>query len=219
MKTRIFLAVIMVLGMISVSVAQEEKKTGDMKTIFGNSDKRISHGGYGAITVGWTQIDNEDVITLGGRAAWVIDHHVALGLAGKAFMNSIFIDGYWPMDQGYNNGYYLVGGYGGLMVEPIIGPNMPVHVSFPIMIGGGGLALNEYTWHDYDLEYDYYEPFDWDSYFVFEPGVEVELNLMKFFRIGLGASYRLTTNMHMQYVPKDMMNGFSADVSLKFGKF
>ena len=134
-------------------------------------------------------------------------------------MNSIFIDGYWPTDQGFNDGYYLVGGYGGLLVEPIIAPNFPIHVSFPILIGGGGLALNEYTWHDYDWEYDYYEPFDWDSFFVFEPGVEIELNVVKFFRVGFGASYRITSNMHMAYVPKDMMNGFSAAVTLKFGKF
>jgi hypothetical protein len=134
-------------------------------------------------------------------------------------MNSIYIDGYWPDNLGYNDGYYLVGGYGGFFVEPIIAPNFPVHVSFPIMIGGGGLAMNENTWHDYDWEYDYYEPFDWDSYFVIEPGIEIELNVVKFFRIGFGVSYRYTSDLHMQYVPKDMMNGFNADVSFKFGKF
>jgi hypothetical protein len=49
--------------------------------------------------------------------------------------------------------------------------------------------------------------------------VEIELNVVEFFRIAFGASYRLTSNMHMQYVPKDMMNGFNAEVTFKFGKF
>ena len=208
----------MALGMMSFSFGQE--RTGnEMQTIFGNSDNKISHGGYMGISVGYTQIDGEDVMTLGGRAGWLIDHHVTVGLAGKAFVNSIYIDGYWPSNEGYNDGYYLVGGYGGFFVEPIIAPSFPVHISLPILIGGGGLAMNESTWHDYDWDYEYYEPFDWDSYFVFEPGVEIELNVVEFFRIAFGASYRLTSNMHMQYVPKDMMNGFNAELTLKFGKF
>ncbi len=115
---------------------------------------------------------------------------------------------------------YLVGGYGGFFVEPIIAPNFPVHVSIPIMIGGGGLALNESTWHDQNWDHNYnYQPYDWDSYFVLEPGVEVEMNVVKFFRIALGGSYRYTSNLHISYLPKDMMCGFNGYVTFKFGKF
>jgi len=205
------------MGLFAITYGQEVKND-EMQTIFGHNDHKISHGGYAAISMGYTQIDGEDVMTLGGRAGWVIDHHVTIGLAGNAFMNSIFIDGYWPESSG-NVGYYLVGGYGGLFIEPVIAPNFPIHVSFPVLIGGGGLALNDYTWHDYDWEYDYYEPYDWDSYFVVEPGVEIELNVVRFFRVAFGASYRFTSNLHMAYVPKDMMNGFNANVTFKFGKF
>lgn len=204
---------------MAFSYGQKVKSNEEMKTIFGNRDNKISHGGYAGLSVGYTQIDGEDVMTLGGRAGWVIDHHVTIGLAGNAFMNSILIDGYWPADQGYNDGYYLVGGYGGFFVEPIVFPNFPVHVSFPILIGAGGVALNDDTWHDYKYEDDYYDPYDWDSYFVVEPGVEIELNLVKYFRIAFGASYRYTSNTHMAYVPKDLMNGFNGNVTFKFGKF
>lgn len=215
MKTRILFTVIMALGMIGYSYGQE--RTTEMQTLFGDRDNKVDHGGYGAFSVGYTQIDNEDVLTLGGRAAWVIDHHIAIGFAGKAFVNSVYIKDYWePIGE---PGFYLVGGYGGFFIEPIIAPNFPIHASFPILIGGGGLALNDHTWHDYDYEYDYYEPYDWDSYFVFEPGVEVELNVVKFFRVAFGASYRLTSNMHMAYVPKDMMNGWNGSVTFKFGWF
>jgi hypothetical protein len=205
----------MAFGLIILGYGQEG--TTEMQTLFGDRDNKIDHGGYGAFSIGYTQIDNQDVMTLGGRAGWVIDHHITVGLAGKAFVNSVFIDGYW--NEIGEDGFYLVGGYGGFFIEPIIAPNFPIHASFPILIGGGGLALNDHTWHDYDYEYDYYEPFDWDSYFVFEPGVEVELNVVKFFRVAFGASYRLTSNMHMAYVPKDMMNGFNGNVTFKFGWF
>ena len=205
----------MTIGIMAFSFGQE--RTGnEMQTIFGDTDNKIDHGGYGAISIGYTQIDGEDVMTLGGRAAWVIDHHVAIGLAGKAFVNSIYIDDYWEPNY---DGFYLVGGYGGFFVEPILFPNFPVHVSFPIIIGGGGLVLNDHTWHDYEWEDDYYEPYDWDSYFVLEPGAEIELNLVKFFRVAFGASYRYTSDMHMAYVPKNMMSGFNGYVTFKFGAF
>ena len=216
MKARILLVGLMALGITVVSLGQEQQ-TDEIKTIFGNKDSKIDHGGYAAISVGYTQIDKQDVMTLGGRAAWVIDHHVAVGLAGKAFMNSVFIEGDFP--NTIENGLYMSGGYGGFFVEPIIAPNFPIHASFPVMIGGGGFVLNDQTWHDYNWDNEYYEPYDWDSYFVVEPGVDIELNVVKFFRVAFGASYRFTSNLHISEVPKDMMNGFSGSVTFKFGWF
>lgn len=217
MKTRLLLAAIMIIGSMAFTYGQEEKNN-EMKTIFGPSDHKISHGGYAAFSMGYTQIDGQDAFTLGGRAAWVIDHHIALGLAGKGLVNSVYLDGYWDKVKP-GQGYYLVGGYGGFFVEPIIGTNFPVHVSFPILFGGGGLALNEYTWHDYQWDNNNYDPYDYDAYFVVEPGVELELNVVKFFRVAFGASYRFTSDLHMAYVPKDMMNGINGSVTFKFGKF
>jgi hypothetical protein len=213
MKMRFLLSGLLLLGLCSTVPAQQDDN--EIKTIFGDTDHKIDHGGYGAFSVGYTQIGGEDVVTLGGRAGWIIDHHVTLGLAGTALVNSIYLDGYWPDEDGL----YLVGGYGGFFVEPIIAPQFPIHVSFPIMIGGGGLALNDYTWHDYDWEYDEYEPYDWDYYFVLEPGVEIELNVVKFLRVAFGASYRYTTDMHIQELPNDLMRGFNGTVTLKMGVF
>lgn len=212
MKNTILIA-LMLLGLSSGMIAQEKPE--EIRTLFQNKDNKVSHGGYGAFSIGYTQIDGENVMTLGGRAGWVIDHHVTLGLMGKALVNTVYVDGYWPDDDGF----YLVGGYGGFFIEPILFPTYPIHVSFPVLIGGGGLALNDHTWHDYDWEYDDYYPYDWDSYFVLEPGVEIELNVVKFFRVAFGASYRYTSDLHMQYVPKDMMRGFNANVTFKMGVF
>ncbi len=213
MKSRIILIGLLIVGLQMIANAQRENE--DIQTLFGNGDRKIDHGGYAGLTVGYSQIGGQDAVLLGGRAGWVIDHYVTLGLAGKAMVNSIYLDDYWPDETGY----YLVGGYGGLLVEPTIAPRFPIHLSFPIIIGGGGLALNDYTWHDYEWEYDDYYAYDWDSFFVLEPGVEVELNLVKFLRIGFGASYRYTTDMHMQNVPKDLMRSWNYGFSLKMGVF
>ena len=42
----------------------------EMKTLFGNSGIR-SNGGYGALTTGYSNIDNRDAILMGARGAWL----------------------------------------------------------------------------------------------------------------------------------------------------
>ncbi len=69
---------------------------------------------------------------------------------------------------------------------------------FPVLVGAGGVAsIVDRYYYSWDDEY-YYETLDSEAYFVFEPGVEVEFNMVKFFRIGLGASYRITSDVKLR---------------------
>jgi len=204
-------------------MAQENKN--EFKTIFKeDQDQKVSHGGYGSINLGYTQIDGKDALQIGGRAAWIVNHHLALGVAGRSFFNNI----HKTTSAG---DYYLAGGYGGLFIEPIIAPNSPVHVSFPILFGGGGVAVN--TGNMWDEKYyhdDYY--YDNDVFLVFEPGVEIEFNIVKFFRIAIGGSYRLTNGIILQNkyyiagnslvasdIPTNALDAFNFNINFKFGWF
>lgn len=206
MKVRIFLFFLIFTGLSPALMAQRSSKQ-DLQTLYKNTDRKTEHGGYAALSVGYMELEGQDVLTLGGRAAWIIDHNVAIGLAGKSMINTILLEGYW---EDTTDSYYLVGGYGGIFIEPIILPKYPVHITAPFLIGAGWLTLNEYTW---------YSPYDWDTFFIVEPGLEMELSLLKFFRISLGVSYRYTTNLRMKYIPEDMMHGFSGNITFKFGAF
>jgi hypothetical protein len=225
MKKISLLTLLFVLA-ASITFAQDEKPEQEFQTIFGTGKGKIDHGGYAAFTFSYSQIAGTDAIGIGGRAGWLIDHHVTIGVAGQGFVNSIYVknggDFNFP-DYGGDpiDGLYFVGGYGGLLIEPIIAPNFPVHVAFPVLIGGGGAAWNFTTWHDgWDYNYyDSYDPYDYDGFFVIEPGVEVELNLAKFIRAGFGATYRYVADLQLAGTPKDALNGFTGMFSLKFGKF
>lgn len=221
MKTKTILTLLLSFIFIGVGVAQENQN--EFKTIFKkeNSNK-VSHGGYGSFSIGYTQIDGKDAIQLGGRAAWIINHHLALGIAGKSFFNNI--------NKVTNTGdYYLAGGYGGFFIEPIIAPLSPVHVSFPIFFGGGGVAASQgNVWDEKYYNDNYY---DTDAFLVFEPGAEVEFNITNFFRISLGGSYRLTNGVLLQYkyydnnnlmitdVPNKALDSFNFNINFKFGWF
>lgn len=215
-----------ILAMATAFSQDDSRTSGEFQTIFGNKSGKVSHGGYIALSTAYSQVAEQDAFSVGGRAGWLIDHHVTVGLAGQGFVNSIYNNEYaFPPD--YNgdpvSGLYFVGGYGGFFVEPIIAPKFPVHIAFPIMIGGGGAAWNYTTWYDSGWENDfddyYYEPYDYDGFFIVEPGIEIELNLVKFVRASFGATYRYVTDLQLEATPKDAMNGFTGTFSLKFGKF
>ena len=54
-----------------------------------------------------------------------------MGIGGSGFMTQ-------PVyDAGDDTDNFLTGGYGGFIIEPIVIPLEPVHVAFPILIGGG----------------------------------------------------------------------------------
>ena len=194
------------------SIQQQER----VKTLFGNKQKSRSNGGYGGFSTAYTQIDGRDAIMFGGQGGWIIDHGFVLGAAGYGFMTDR------TFDSELQDRYMLTGGYGGLMLEFIIAPKSPVHLSIPILIGAGGVSYNRNS-HDYDY-YGWSE--DSNSFFVVEPGVELELNVVRFMRIAAGTKYRYTSDVSLRYfesgqriINDDALRGFSTHITLKFGKF
>jgi len=212
MKTKVlfvFLVAVFLSSGTSV-LAQEESQKEEFKTLFAKSNGHINHGGYAAITIGYAEIDKRAALEIGGRLAWLINHQFAFGFAGKSFFNDIDNASTDPA-----NDYYLAGGYGGLFFQPIIFPKAPVHVSFPIILGVGGIALypNEPN-NNYHWEEDYYhsDSYDSDVFLVFEPGVDVEFNMLRYMRMSLGVSYRFTNKVNLVYAyDKDIMNPTKID--------
>lgn len=215
------LSVALVLAFLA-GIAQDKTGEPEMKTIFGGGNN-IEHGAYGAINVEYGQIDNKDAVLVGGRGAWIINHRLALGLGGKGIASSLSYP-YTEADPQFKEKYYINGGYGGLLIEPIIAPFSAVHISVPVIIGAGGVAYSLKYRYQNDWENNYWETIDASAFFVVEPGLEINLNLVKFMRISFGGYYRLTSGLSLEdpygaKADKDLLNGFSAGLSLKFGKF
>lgn len=208
-RLTILVAILLVAGF---AFAQDDYYNNEIETIFSN---KRSNGGYGAFTIGYTTIDGRDAMVAGARGAFILDHSLAIGLAGYGFVNDLEYHNYQsnPDDR-----LFLAGGYGGVFFEPIVGGTKPVHVSFPILLGMGGISLVEHTGWNWDNYYDYHE-YDTDLFFVFEPGVEIELNLTRFFRIAAYGSYRLTSDIELFDTAPDVLRGINLGMTFKFGKF
>jgi hypothetical protein len=212
MKIKSLIVFLLAIASFSVSFAQinESIKNDDIKTIFRH--KKGSNGGYASLWVGYSPIANKDGFEYGINGAWLMGHSVGIGLAGTGFSNDYYV--------GHNHGSNvrsLVGGYGGLLFEPIVFPRFPVHISFPVVLGIGAIvSMNSYYWEDWDSEY-YTD--DSDLFLIAQPGLDIELNLLKHMRLGLGAKYRFTTGAGLSGYSRSVLDGYTCSLSLKFGKF
>ena len=204
-KTTLLLAFLLFVFCTQAQRANRDHE--EINTLFGNN---IDHGGYLSLGANYSQINDKDAILIGGKLGWVIDHRLTIGLGGYGFVNNIEFD-----DIIDDENFELVGGYGGLLIEPIMMSRMPVHISFPIIIGAGGVGYQK----DNDYWEDEWEWEDSDAFFVIEPGIEVELNLIKYLRFAVGATYRHTADLNLVNTKSDILNGVSYGFSIKVGKF
>ena len=210
-KIILITAVLILFWSSSFSQAYDStKKNNEFQTLFGNEKH---NGAYGAFTIGYSEIDQKQAVLFGGRFEWIIGHSIGLGFGGNGFINE------FHYEPALYSDIFLTGGYGGIYIEPILMPNFPVHLAFPILLGAGGIS---YVTEDWDNHYNMIE--DTEAFLIAEPGAEIELNLTRYFRLALGTSYRFTTPFNVGLpdspnVNSDALKGFSFLMTFKFGRF
>ncbi len=188
----------------------------EVKTLFSNSK---SNGWYGAFSMGYSQIDGHDALISGARGVFIFDHKFGIGMGGYGLVNNLDYHSY--TGESPDPRFMLAGGYGGLILEPVVASKQAVHVSFPVLIGMGGVALLENNGWGWDWNFDPYYPnseYDNDVFFVIEPAVELEFNLTRWFRTAAYVSYRFTSDIEMYETDSDVLNGFNFGMTFKFGK-
>jgi hypothetical protein len=111
---------------------------------------------------------------------------------------------------------YLHSQFGGVRCEYSIKPKNAIHLNFPIEIGIG------------EMEMDLKDSFEnqpvaipqEDAWFAnIEPGVGVEINLLKYLKINFTGSYRFVSDVSFRNLTgKDLM-GFNCSAGFKIGLF
>jgi hypothetical protein len=220
-----FIALALAALISSLSLGQEADP--EPRTLFG-SDHERRNGGWGGPMVALTEVMDTEALLVGLRAGWLIDHRFTLGLGGYGLVTDVPNKAYdsYLVDSGeeLKKGSQFRMGYGGILLEPIIAYRSPVHVSIPVIIGAGGCTYETFTKLPPDIDPDDDDEEDrWhndgQAFFVVEPGVELEVNLVRIVRVGVGASYRYTTDIDLPATPKDALRGFNTSFTIKVGRF
>ena len=203
----------------------QDEDAEEFKTIFGND---LKSGGYGAPELKVGPVNGESSLFLGGRGGWIIGHRFVLGGGGYGMTNNnTFMEDPAHKPSGLPDDSTRVikldMGYGGLLLEYIAMPKKAVHLSFPVLIGAGGtnlgaryyVAQSEYL-PEGVATYDYVEN---SGFFLVEPGVYLELNMTRFFRLTAGGTYRFVSGTDLVRLNDSNLSGFTFNFALKFGSF
>ncbi len=213
MKKTTLISIICIL-VSTVAFSQEPEfeyyKNREMKTLLGHDR---GGGGYCSFSTGYSNINDLDAVMFGGRFSWMASHSLGIGMGATGFINE------YHYEPAIDKDVFLTGGYGGLYIEPVLFPRLPVHLSFPVLLGFGGISF-------ISIDNEFNENFLEDSkaFLLVEPAAEVELNLTRFLRLAVGASYRLPTPFNVGLpgsysIDVESLRTPSYTVTLKLGKF
>jgi hypothetical protein len=213
----------------TLKTTTNDSHSSKIHTLFGNGNGscKISHGLFIEMNAGYSMFGSKSVFLPGMSIGMILDHHWTIGATGTFLGNHNGLHEsniYYDSSASKMRGAYLNGGYGGVLLEYTLLPSSKVHVVFPLIIGGGSMDYTRSMNHDSTFSNFSHKEFHHsyisrDRFFVVEPGVRVEFNLVRVIRLGLGISYRYSPDFKLQNTSPDLLNQFTAKVSLRFGKF
>ena len=174
------------------------------RTIFGSI---YHHGAFLAPVLKATEFEDQLGVLVGGRVAWIANHHLALGVGGYGLTSDIKTDYFGP-----DSTVMLDFGYGGLEIEYIFYPHHLLHFTVYSLIGAGGADF-------YSRDEDFQLDWNGDVFFIVEPGINLELNIRDGMRLNFGYSYRFVSDLKMEGVENKDLRDVAAVLTLRLGKF
>lgn len=181
----------------------------EIRTFGGRNDNHS--GGFGAVTFKASDYLDESLIMMGLRGGWIINRSFAIGLEAHGIIPTTNISGIINNDE-----VVVLGGYGGVFIEPILLSNQIVHVTFPISAGAGWLGYEE----SFQSIGDRFTGLvDDDVFWYVEPGANLEFNVSRGFRLNLGLSRRFTKDLALVQGSDDDFSNMSYFFGMKFGRF
>ncbi|MDA0195974.1 MAG: hypothetical protein O2887_13500 [Bacteroidetes bacterium] len=180
----------------------------EIKTLSG----KTSHsGGFGAISFKSSKFRSQTIVLAGLRGGWIINRSLAIGLEAHGIIPTAKFTDVSPSGDAV-----LLGGYGGLFLEPIVFSNEVVHVTFPISAGSGWIGYHE----NFDEgQFNSPDLIEGDVFWYVEPGANIELNIAKNFRIALGMSKRITQDLELTNTKSNDFDKLNYYLTLKIGSF
>lgn len=173
--------------------------------------------GFGAVDLKVSDFLDERGLIVGAYGGFIINRRYLLGIAGYGLVTNVQFQGTVPT-QTESKTLNLHGGYGGVLIGGTIAHKELIHISIPIVLGAGSFEV---------VDKDFFNNNPADSeftiensvFFVMEPGLQVEFNITKYFRLAAGATYRYVSGTELENVADEEVSGTTATLSFRFGRF
>jgi len=191
---------LLILFVAGLSYAQEDEEK--MQTLI-KAPSKIR--GYVGPLMNYTTIDGEFAYISGFTASGIFNDKVLFGFYSQTLETSMISnnDNYLGADMNFQ--------HQGISFGYIIMPKKMLHFTANVLAGRGSLEVYD------DLTEDWVKD---DLILNLNPMVEAEINLFRFFRVGVGVNYNFAFDVDQVagYNDNDF-SGFGGNVSLKFGWF
>jgi hypothetical protein len=175
---------------------QEEPEKQQEDTLFKGG---LDSGGFGAIVFRFGEVGDQFATFGGVRGGWIINHQFVIGAGFYGLSNEICLDD--DRDCRFRE---LEFGYGGFEFEYVGMWDRVAHYTLQLLIGGGGVTFFSVAS---------------DGVFVAEPVANLELNVTKWWRINVGAGYRIVAGVNAGGLENSDLSGVFGNVEFKFGGF
>lgn len=213
MRKIIFSTIILLAALCQNGQAQDTTRT-LIKFI-----KPQTIGLYVAPEISYGQLSGDMTGFGGASAMFVLNKKWAVGVTGQSSMSETFV----PKNT---SPLAVKGSFVGGKIEYTPRPDALIHVSFPLTIGGGEASVDSvHTTHtDYLNEPDLKSNDgnrNSNGFVVVQPGINLEMNLLRYAKIYVGANYRLSflTDNQTALLPANTLQGFAISAGLKVGLF
>lgn len=184
---KLMLAAAMLTLFVITTFAQKDE------TLLGSRGLRLT-GIWGASTTSLTFFEDDFAVVSGGYGGLEFGKNLFIGWGGYETINDFEIDNF------DNNRFELR--YNGLMLGYGPGSHKALHPRFMLLAGGGRLRTpGEGS----------------DQVFVLQPSAGVEVNVLRWFRIGIDGGYRFVTDTDLLELKDTDVSAPYGEITFKFG--
>ena len=161
------------------------------ETLFNRSGVRLT-GAWGGSSLSISKLENENAIYRGGFGGLEFNKSIFLGWGGMELQSDARLEGGDITNMDYNG---FIAGYAPAAHKAF-------HPQFMLMVGGGNVTVSGET------------P---DKILVIQPSVGVEINVFRWFRIGLNGGYRIVNDTEFASITDSDLSTPYGEVKFKFG--
>lgn len=201
MKKITLLALFSLVSIIVFS-QEKEKQNDEFRTIFGDTKFKVS--GEMAFNMAFSSFDGDYAVQTGGSMGILLNRQLIIGGYGQG----VSIDRVYELYDGINDFANVGVSHGGFWLGYIIMPDKAIHPTVSVQTGWGRAKI-ESDYSDYT-----------DNIFAVNPMVDVELNITRFFKIGIGGHYTFVNGINtLEGVSNEEFSGPGGTLSFRFGWF
>ena len=199
-KAGILLFLVIITANFSTTFAQDNYEP---RYLLENKMGKVHVSGFGSYIIGFSDMGGEFAVYNGGGGAVLLNQTVYLGGYGMGLstqhkhqaISILNNDG----DVSNIDDLYTTFGHGGFWLGYIHQSQKPIHFGVSTKLGWGSADLHEKRAYSEnpDIDYNYFMS---DHVFVMTPQLEVEMNLLRWFKMSASAGYQLVSGIDQTYI-------------------